>query len=269
MRGKRLGYISLIFNLRNIPAYAGKTHEWCEPGQYREEHPRVCGENIFSPLSHAPLMGTSPRMRGKQEYYPHKPGWYRNIPAYAGKTRRGFHRGQWCKEHPRVCGENARNGMSLFVVAGTSPRMRGKLIPRQSWRRPRGNIPAYAGKTMGSQLMRGTGPEHPRVCGENPHLTRAGGESWGTSPRMRGKLSSLFDAMGSQWNIPAYAGKTVNPPSRHQDVTEHPRVCGENSGSVKPEMKCSGTSPRMRGKPDNYPRGTRGSRNIPAYAGKT
>ena len=33
-----------------------------------------------------PMIGTSPRMRGKQEIHTSKPASHRNIPAYAGKT---------------------------------------------------------------------------------------------------------------------------------------------------------------------------------------
>ncbi len=74
--------------LRNIPAYAGKTRHGAWPGQVREEHPRVCGENF----THLPLSmlrcGTSPRMRGKRKRDSHCDGKNRNIPAYAGKTYR-------------------------------------------------------------------------------------------------------------------------------------------------------------------------------------
>ena len=48
MRGKHHPDLGLCSQIRNIPAYAGKT---CSPGvfaaRYRE-HPRVCGENVSS-----------------------------------------------------------------------------------------------------------------------------------------------------------------------------------------------------------------------------
>ena len=52
--------------IRNIPAYAGKTDRdrgWCA---VRWEHPRVCGENQRRLSCFMVVVGTSPRMRGKQ-----------------------------------------------------------------------------------------------------------------------------------------------------------------------------------------------------------
>ena len=86
-------------------------------------------------------------MRGK------RPGAYawayssRNIPAYAGKTRRVASVTMLVSEHPRVCGENLDFVHHAEKPCGTSPRMRGKqgliwwimVVLR--------NIPAYAGKT--------------------------------------------------------------------------------------------------------------------------
>ena len=71
------------------------------------------------------------------------------------------------------------------------------------------------------------------------------------------------------WNIPAYAGKTLSPMASAFAGTEHPRVCGENSGYMRSDFAGVGTSPRMRGKPTGAPRPDRNPRNIPAYAGKT
>ena len=55
-----------IANIRNIPACAGKT--WGEFTEFLKnaEHPRVRGENLPKPRRKFPLLGTSPRARGKQ-----------------------------------------------------------------------------------------------------------------------------------------------------------------------------------------------------------
>ena len=52
-------------------------------------------------------------------------------------------------------------------------------------------------------------------------------------------------------------------------ATEHPRVCGENSGYMRSDFAGVGTSPRMRGKPFEPKAAHSTSRNIPAYAGKS
>ena len=85
---------------------------------------------------------------------------------------------------------------------------------------------------------------------------------------MRGKHITALGMFTDRRNIPAYAGKTSASEAPRVASQEHPRVCGENTGSFVRPLLASGTSPRMRGKLDN----TRGpgydARNIPAYAGK-
>ena len=86
---------------------------------------------------------------------------------------------------------------------------------------------------------------------------------------MRGKHPRGGFRRSMARNIPAYAGKTNSPVNGLMRCPEHPRVCGENQQHHWPPLWCNGTSPRMRGKPVNFPdRGLLG-RNIPAYAGKT
>ena len=87
MRGKLPDSHQSAPQIRNIPAYAGKTVAHKGSTTQSEEHPRVCGENILIDSTGSPFCGTSPRMRGKQgvtNITIISPG---NIPAYAGKTR--------------------------------------------------------------------------------------------------------------------------------------------------------------------------------------
>ena len=127
-------------------------------------------------------------MRGKLSEFDAKCVKFRNIPAYAGKTK-GKTPGQFINaEHPRVCGENNTHNAILFTKIGTSPRMRGKPLPKL-YNILRGrNIPAYAGKTC---------------C-----WLRITSRLRGTSPRMRGKHLEPLGIVDTKRNIPAYAGKT-------------------------------------------------------------
>ena len=87
-RGKREPIEIDARNIRNIPAYAGKTDHKSHPVIAREEHPRIRGENHPHFFQRFRTLGTSPHTRGKPA------GevvlWFdkRNIPAYAGKTCR-------------------------------------------------------------------------------------------------------------------------------------------------------------------------------------
>ena len=106
-------------------------------------------------------------MRGKPPFIttPGVTPW--NIPAYAGKTYHieGCGSNPW--EHPRVCGENATERTKACLAEGTSPRMRGKPAGTKILGGNAGNIPAYAGKTVGAEDGYEFAEEHPRVCGEN------------------------------------------------------------------------------------------------------
>ena len=126
--------------------------------------------------------------------------------------------------------------------------MRGKRGHASSLGGRRRNIPAYAGKTKTDWVRQGGNVEHPRVCGENPRVGVGEGLGDGTSPRMRGKLSSASGSGSAGGNIPAYAGKTVGAEDGDEFAEEHPRVCGENLNKLLSLWQGVGTSPRMRGK---------------------
>ena len=166
-------------------------------------------------------------MRGKPTMIRPQPQNQRNIPAYAGKTRRSVGSCGGFQEHPRACGENVNDVFGGIGEGGTSPRMRGKQGSSCATPCAAGNIPAHAGKTLllGQETARAA--EHPRVCGENdtgfplpppsehpracgengfPVLRQCNGQ--GTSPRMRGKPMFTICYTKPERNIPAHAGKT-------------------------------------------------------------
>ena len=111
-------------------------------------HPRACGENqrLLSPKPSA--LGSSPRVRGKRLVAALCWGYNRLIPARAGKTDQGEGGLNAVPAHPRACGENRRCWRDLFAAAGSSPRVRGKLLSLIAQVITTGLIPARAGKTF-------------------------------------------------------------------------------------------------------------------------
>ena len=150
------------------------------------------------------------------------------IPAYAGKTHGRGERIHVDRAHPRVCGENKIRDSARFRVAGSSPRMRGKLAGGVIGVQYAGLIPAYAGKTCGRRHRRPIRRAHPRVCGENCAWCLMWAGRGGSSPRMRGKPGVVCRRRGLRGLIPAYAGKTGVGLFLGSCDTAHPRVCGEN-----------------------------------------
>ena len=196
-------------NTRNIPAYAGKTHQQPPWPPNAWEHPRVCGENHLPKIEGFAHVGTSPRMRGKLSDFTDEAIVVGNIPAYAGKTSALCALWTSAREHPRVCGENVTQTSGIPEFYGTSPRMRGKRPDVKPGIVQDRNIPAYAGKTAYPWAAMSPPPEHPRVCGENRCRVRQWTLVHGTSPRMRGKPGLLCLHQALSRNIPAYAGKTL------------------------------------------------------------
>ena len=69
--------------------------------------------------------------------------------------------------------------------------------------------------------------------------------------------------------IPARAGKTLPLLDSMAARTAHPRACGENVGGAVQAVAAVGSSPRVRGKPDDWCPRCGDLRLIPARAGKT
>ena len=252
-----------------IPACAGKTNGFVHLGAGEGAHPRVCGENCGCAPSIGALVGSSPRVRGKQPATPHKNPATGLIPACAGKTRSSRSRSRAGPAHPRVCGENALSRIFIKDANGSSPRVRGKQ--RRSGRGPASErlIPACAGKTSSSLHTSNESWAHPRVCGENTCTPFPWCRRGGSSPRVRGKPRLILPWLTTQGLIPACAGKTDPRLAHFRHRRAHPRVCGENFDSCGIDWVIAGSSPRVRGKQRTEEMDPVERRLIPACAGKT
>ena len=193
----------------------------------------------------------------------------RLIPARAGKTLKSKSYAPRSTAHPRACGENGVVGVWGRLVGGSSPRVRGKPERIRRTSSATGLIPARAGKTSRVHRSGLRRRAHPRACGENSPTPSSARLDRGSSPRVRGKLRSLYRASYGDGLIPARAGKTYTLSSPAGSLSAHPRACGENALGKASGSLTSGSSPRVRGKrwscrPRRRIRGL-----IPARAGKT
>ena len=147
-----------------------------------------------------------------------------------------------------MCGENRTAPMSVSLVRGPSPRVRGKRLVALPLVWPVRTIPACAGKTSVNGLVMSSMGDHPRVCGENADWRGRRTFARGPSPRVRGKLTHPQGFSCNGGTIPACAGKTVRLLPRRRRHRDHPRVCGENNMMARSVMAHVGPSPRVRGK---------------------
>ena len=228
MRGKAVLCSFPPGNVGITPAYAGKS------GGFRPRLPGRCG--------------SPPRMRGKASTLAEAQNMMRITPAYAGKRHRFIRNDNIPEDHPRVCGEKRPRARWAIPPPGSPPRMRGKDYHIRQESDTCGITPAYAGK---SRLLSA--------------LQKA---RLGSPPRMRGKVGAVALALDALGITPAYAGKSVFDVDDLFFGQDHPRVCGEKSGSFVQHCYASGSPPRMRGK-GAEPSAVMPETGItPAYAGK-
>ena len=211
-RGKQVHAIRCRFRRGLIPAHAGKTEKAGIPASLGSAHPRSRGENSGMVVVPMVTNGSSPLTRGKPALPVALGDVSRLIPAHAGKTYRHFRPRPHSGAHPRSRGENWPCRRRRFPPEGSSPLTRGKPPCRRGGHRPRGLIPAHAGKTLLHWLGLGALPAHPRSRGENYPPNLLMGEEAGSSPLTRGKRH--FQALNnlSLRLIPAHAGKTEYRP---------------------------------------------------------
>ena len=268
VRGKPRPGALLVVGAGLIPARAGKTSSSWPACYQASAHPRACGENALPWSCSEPPLGSSPRVRGKPCAGAGRVHLPRLIPARAGKTWSGVSQEMRRSAHPRACGENPADLGGEPGDGGSSPRVRGKqsacsrsearrrLIPARAGKtstqdvstRPWRLIPARAGKTKPRSRIAWLNSAHPRACGENRRRAWESMDSWGSSPRVRGKLWSVRRAGGEPRLIPARAGKTMLRRKSPVYIAAHPRACGENPRARHLPGDCYGSSPRVRGK---------------------
>ena len=190
------------------------------------------------------------------------------IPAGAGKRLACSDLSILAGDHPRGCGEKFLARLAKSRWAGSSPRVRGKATInslRQAFQRI---IPAGAGKSrrrFGTPCQR---RDHPRGCGEKSCAPRVSRTRPGSSPRVRGKVTSGITASFRLRIIPAGAGKRHFWRFWGKISEDHPRGCGEKTFPRIPPPDFSGSSPRVRGKGVTDSRCSAQCGIIPAGAGK-
>ena len=169
----------------------------------------MCGEKLLSVLQIRLLLGSPPRMRGKDRPLEIGTECAGITPAYAGKRVCRFVLGILFQDHPRVCGEKRLLKDSQSVCPGSPPRMRGKVKHSIVIKFNNGITPAYAGKSLQKPLTKRTGKDHPRMCGEKASEYTCPLISLGSPPHVRGKACATSRRACAAGITPACAGKRL------------------------------------------------------------
>ena len=147
--------------------------------------------------------------------------------------------------------------------------MRGKVIGGFGVLVQIGITPACAGKSALCVNGGARSRDHPRMCGEKTAREFITDLIQGSPPRMRGRVKVTVCQRFRAGITPAYAGKRPTALLCAGVLSDHPRVCGEETHSgqvVRPDW---GSPPRMRGRVTKYVCKPQGVGITPAYAGKS
>ena len=231
-------------------------------------YPRVCGGTQRFWIADTASRGLSPRMRGNHVSFPGSLPGSRSIPAYAGEPRDWIAGMTAVVVYPRVCGGTSLRWPHERRARGLSPRMRGNHFACGGACGIQWSIPAYAGEPRRWRRRRPWCAVYPRVCGGTKKRTGVAPSDNGLSPRMRGNLGLLCDAVSAGGSIPAYAGEPAPLPGIAAFARVYPRVCGGTWLSAIQRHDRPGLSPRMRGNRGRLGADLASVRSIPAYAGE-
>ena len=132
-----------------------------------------------------------------------------------------------------------------------------------------GITPAYAGKRLLDAGDTRFAQDHPRLCGEKIEERNPSEYVLGSPPPMRGKVHRFGNVKDQVGITPAYAGKRQQAHMSRTLQRDHPRLCGEKSGSNSSLSKSMGSPPPMRGKDKKSPQWYTIPGITPAYAGKS
>ena len=203
-------------------------------------------ENLMPCVPAYEPVGSSPLTRGKLRTQDRRTDHIRLIPAHAGKTVIATFVRCMTGAHPHSRREYVADDPMWYLVMGSSPLTRGKLIHhRHDGLRAR-LTPAHAGKTSRSRDPSRPGWAHPRSRGENWKGFTRTSQTSGSSPLTRGKLRAGGDLDGPARLIPAHTGKTCAGPGHAARGPAHPRSRGENGDGDGAERFGLGSSPLTR-----------------------
>ncbi len=191
------------------------------------------------------------------------------IPAHAGLTGLPAAEASFQGDHPRACGAHLLLFIGHSPMAGSSPRMRGSREEGNRESAGNGIIPAHAGLTYDVERWGKKCGDHPRACGAHWKTSLGCTREQGSSPRMRGSLSTNPLAAVQAGIIPAHAGLTIKRAMEMLAGRDHPRACGAHELPLALLHECQGSSPRMRGSLEQVILGQWEKGIIPAHAGLT
>ena len=191
----------------SIPACAGEPKVRLVVKNLAEVYPRVCGGTYTWYSFYLYRRGLSPRVRGNLTFATEAPNHRGSIPACAGEPFACWIPVELCQVYPRVCGGTNGRLLSITVMRGLSPRVRGNPVVMVQVDDSARSIPACAGEPRRKRRACSRSRVYPRVCGGTISVFLRLRKLRGLSPRVRGNLDPNLRAGSRPGSIPACAGE--------------------------------------------------------------
>ena len=167
MREPRLSCAVCRFVEGITPACAGTTACRHRPRRSPRDHPRVCGNHVFSRSASSSIRGSPPRVREPHVAVAVSEDVSRITPACAGTTSHSFQNRFQDEDHPRVCGNHVLVLIRFPLLLGSPPRVREPHRMRIQEPVAHRITPACAGTTPFTRIVFRRREDHPRVCGNH------------------------------------------------------------------------------------------------------
>ena len=200
------------------------------------------------------MAGSSPRVRSRPAGDRHGHGRGRIISACAEQTgirQRPLHS---IGDHLRVCGADVCTVSSAIAPVGSSPRVRSRRAVPELQRQSGRIISACAEQTTRCTSPVIAAPDHLRVCGADLPTTFHSLGMTGSSPRVRSRPASAYGRSHGPGIISACAEQTTTPPPAIWAAWDHLRVCGADDRYKRLKKFLTGSSPRVRSRPNRTAR---------------
>ena len=194
------------------------------------------------------IAGSPPHARGRRRRLRSRIELDGITPACAGKTYQVVPANWMTWDHPRMRGEDQYLEVDNASGEGSPPHARGRPMSGMRVSLQNGITPACAGKTLRLFSLATERRDHPRMRGEDPLLYSGLATFQGSPPHARGRrrgdgLKQIIIRI-----TPACAGKTIRRKTKYKFAWDHPRMRGEDEGSVAVVGGSKGSPPHARGR---------------------
>ena len=212
----------------------------------------MCGADPQWGLTVAVRPGSSPRVRSRQEQTLSFVKRERIISACAEQTARHLRQRVSLWDHLRVCGADQGHSVSEITRMGSSPRVRSRLTQFGKLIGYGRIISACAEQTPDFRVAPFASGDHLRVCGADYRPKHWKRYFEGSSPRVRSRHVEKVQADTQKGIISACAEQTGSGAFRRQRMRDHLRVCGADQAAASASAAQTGSSPRVRSRPDRH-----------------